>query len=104
MKILEYVHIQGEFTFKSTGFQGTFHRLFKEQSNHPCHLEPKGKGYVASFYDKSLHSSEIVRGHKKNGWIKSLGVILARTDWVGTDSFDVINLVSEWMEYGWLRP
>ena len=99
MKILEYVHIQGEFTFKSTGFQGTFHWLFKEQSNHPCHLEPKRKGYVASFYNKSLHSSEMVRGR-----IKSLGVILARTDWVGTDSFDVINLVSEWMEYGWLRP
>lgn len=65
MKILEYVHIQGEFTFKSTGFQGTFHWLFKEQSNHPCHLEPKRKGYVASFYNKSLHSSEMVRGHKK---------------------------------------
>lgn len=70
--------------------------------NYLCYLELKGKGYVVSFYDKLLYSLEIVWGYKKNGWIKSLGVILVRIDWVGIDSFDVINLVSEWMEYGWL--
>lgn len=68
--------------------------VFNEQSSHPF----RAKTQRISCQLLQQITTQFKKGARPqtNGWIKSLGVTLARTDWIGPDSFDITNSVSEW--------